>query len=146
MVAATSVLFCCSQNAIRSPMAAALTGWMFGHRLFVESVGLRAGTPDPFAAAVMEEIGLDISGYAPKTFDDLDETSFDLIVSLSPDAHHRAIELTRVVATEVEFWNTFDPSLVEGNRESRLAAYRAVRDGLKDQIAKRFSHPNASSP
>ena len=133
-----SVLYCCTHNTLRSPIAEGLTKLLFGTAIYVDSVGVRAGTLDPFAAAVMDEIGVDISGHVAKTFDDLEETTFDLIVSLSPEAQHKAVELTREAATVVDFWNTFDPSLVEGNRDSRLAAYRAVRDGLDERIRHRF--------
>jgi len=138
-----SVLFCCTNNALRSPMAEALAKFLFGRTLYVDSVGLRAREVDPFAVAVMDEIGIDIAGHRAKTFDDLDDTSFDLIVSLTPEAQHRAVELTRSMATEVEFWNTFDPSLVEGNREACLDAYRAVRDQLLERLKRRFEQPGA---
>jgi protein-tyrosine-phosphatase len=79
-----------------------------------------------------------LSRHRGKSFDDLEDTSYDLIISLSPEAQHKAVELTRTMACEVEFWNTFDPSIVEGNRETRLAAYRQVRDFLMKRIAARF--------
>jgi protein-tyrosine-phosphatase len=102
-------------------------------------VGVRSREIDPFVLEVMDEIGIDLSKHRPKAFDDLEDTSFDLIVSLSPEAQHQAVELTRTMACDVEFWNTFDPSLVEGNRETRLQAYRDVRDQLKRRIEARFT-------
>jgi protein-tyrosine-phosphatase len=135
----SSVLFACTYNIIRSPMAAGILRHFHGHRLFVDSAGVRESDEvDPFAVAVMEELGIDISKHRPKTFEELEDTSFDLIVSLSPEAHHRALELTRTMACDVEFWNTFDPTLVEGNREAMLEAYRKVRDGLLDRVKARF--------
>jgi protein-tyrosine-phosphatase len=133
-----SVLFCCTLNALRSPMAEGLFKLLYSRRVFVDSVGVRAGVLDPFAVAVMDEIGIDISRHRAKSFDNLEDTSFDLIISLSPEAHHRALEMTRTMACEVEFWNTFDPSIVEGSREVRLDAYRAVRDTLMRRIRERF--------
>ena len=133
-----SVLFACTLNSIRSPMAAALMRKFHGSRLFVDSVGVRAGSVDPFAVAVMAEIGIDIATHQSKSFDELDDTSFDLVVSLSPDAQHTAIELTRASACEVEFWPIFDPTAVEGNRTETLAAYRMVRDQLQKRILERF--------
>ncbi|MBB6252400.1 low molecular weight phosphatase family protein [Nitrospirillum iridis] len=134
----TSVLFACTHNSIRSPMAAALLHHLHGRRLYVDSAGVREGDPDPFATAVMEEMGIDISRHRAKTFDQLEDTSFDLVVSLSPEAQHRAVEMTRTTACDVEFWHTFDPSVIEGNRETRLAAYRQVRDTLLARIKQRF--------
>lgn len=135
----TSVLFACTYNMIRSPMAAAMMRHYHGTRVYVDSVGVREGDEvDPFAVAVMEEIGIDLSKHRCRTFEDLEDTNFDLIVSLSPEAQHRAIEMTRTMACDVEFWNTFDPTLVDGTRDAMLEAYRQVRDGLLDKVKQRF--------
>ena len=133
-----SVLFCCTRNAIRSAMAEAMLKQLHGRRIYVDSAGVRPGQTDPFAVAVMDEIGIDISRHRPKAFADLEDGSFDLIVSLSPEAQHSAVEMTRTMACEVEFWNTFDPSVIEGSREQRLEAYREVRDRLMRRIRERF--------
>jgi protein-tyrosine-phosphatase len=133
-----SVLFACTLNSIRSPMAAALMRDVHGRRVFVDSVGVRTAPVDPFAVAVMAEIGIDLKDHQAKSFDELEDTSFDLVVSLSPDAQHTAIELTRSSACEVEFWPIYDPTAVEGNRDETLAAYRMVREQLRRRIAERF--------
>lgn len=134
-----AVLFACTSNSIRSPMAEGLLKHLLGHRIYVDSVGVRTVELDPFAVEAMEEIGIDISRHRAKTFDDLEDSSYDLIVSLSPEAQHQAVELTRTMACEVEYWNTLDPSLIEGNRAVRLDAYRGVRDQLRKRIEARFS-------
>jgi protein-tyrosine-phosphatase len=139
-----SVLFACTENALRSPMAEAMLKHLHGHRIFVDSVGVRAGDLDRFAVEVMAEIGLDIARHRPKTFDDLEDTSFDLIVSMSPEAQHGAVELTRSSAAAIEFWHIFDPSIVEGGRAARLDAYRQVRDQLMARIRERFRTDPAS--
>ncbi|HUE45008.1 MAG TPA: low molecular weight phosphatase family protein [Aestuariivirgaceae bacterium] len=133
-----AVLFACSLNAIRSPMAAALTRHFYGHKFYVASCGVRAGEPDPFAIAVMDELGIDMARHRPQSFEDLSDDSFDLIVSLSPEAHHWAVELTRTMALEAEYWPTMDPSLAEGSREQKLDAYRDVRDDLRRRLLARF--------
>jgi protein-tyrosine-phosphatase len=133
-----SVLFACTENALRSPMAEAMMKHFHGHHVYVDSVGVRAGTLDGFAIEVMAEMGLDIKGHQPKAFEDLEDTSFDLIVSLSPEAQHSAVELTRSTAAELEFWPTFDPGYIDGGREERLQAYREVRDALLARIRERF--------
>jgi len=133
-----AVLFACTRNAIRSPMAEALLKHFHGARIYVQSVGVRPGLIDPFAVVVMEEMGIDIARHRQRSFDDLEDDSFDLVISLSPEAQHRAVEMTRHMACEVEFWNTFDPSLIEGTREMRLEAYRDVRDALMQRILQRF--------
>lgn len=135
-----SVLFACMMNAIRSPMAAAILRHLAGPRIYVESAGVRAGERDPFVEEVMNEIGIDVSQHRPRTLSDLNDTSFDLIITLSPEAHHQALELTRTMAVEVEYWPTLDASAVVefGNREQILATYRSVRDGLFNRIKQRF--------
>jgi protein-tyrosine-phosphatase len=134
----TSVLFACSFNAVRSPMAEAILRAYHGRRLFVDSVGLRVQEPDPFAIAVMDEIGIDMSRHRAKSFEDLEDTSFDLVISLSPEAQHRAVELTRTSDCEVEFWPIIDPTAVEGSREAMLEAYRATRDQIRQRVLERF--------
>src|SRR3546814_14762611 len=114
--APVSVLFACTTNTVRSPMAAAILRHLHGQRIYVDSVGVRAGESDAFAQAIMDEAGLDISRHRPKSFDELEDTSFELVVSLSPEAHHRAVELTRTMAGEVEYWRPFAPTAVSGTR------------------------------
>ena len=134
----SSVLFACSQNSVRSPMAEALAKRLYGHSVYLDSVGVRADEVDSFAAAVLDEIGIDVHRHHAKTFDDVDPSSFDLIVTLSPEAHHKALELTRTIAADVEYWPTPDPTAIEGTREQRLSAYREVRDQLTERIKNRF--------
>lgn len=119
-------------------MAEGLLKHLLGHRIYVDSVGIRPGELDQFAVQVMDEIGIDITRHQPKGFDDLEDDSFDEVISLSPEAQHRAVDMTRVMACDVVFWNTFDPTLVEGSRHVRLDAYRQVRDQLMTRIKAHF--------
>lgn len=135
----SAVLFACNMNAVRSPMAEALMKRFLGRRLYVDSCGARRGEPDPFILEVMSEIGIDMSRHRPKSFDDLEDGFFDLIVSLSPEAQHRAIELTRTMACDIEYWPTLDATMIEGSRAVRLDAYRSVRDELDRRIRARFA-------
>jgi protein-tyrosine-phosphatase len=143
-----AVLFACGLNSVRSPMAESLLKQMFPQGLYVRSAGARKGELDPFAVAVMAELGQDISTHKPQTFEELDDwegLNFDLIITLSPEAHHKALELTRTVAAGVEYWPTPDPTGIEGSREQKLAAYREVCDGLLMRIRRRFSRVGAAS-
>jgi protein-tyrosine-phosphatase len=134
-----AVLFSCNLNLIRSVMAKGLLQLRFGKTIWVDSCGARKGeAPDPFMAAVMDEVGIDVSKHRPKSFDELDDLNFDLIVTLTPQAHHRALELTRTVAADVEYWPTYDPSLAQGTRDQIMDEYRVVRDALDRRIAERF--------
>ena len=121
-------------------MAAGLFKHFFG-RTYVGSAGVRKGDLYPFAVAAMEEIGLDIAKHKPMTFEEMEEwegLNFDLIITLAPEAHHKALELTRTMAADVEYWPTPDPTPTEGTREQRLDAYREVRDQLMRRIKERF--------
>lgn len=134
----SAVLFMCGMNSVRSPMAAAITRNLFPHRIYVQSAGVRKGERDPFVEAVMQEVGLDVENHEPHTLQELEDTNFDLIVTLAPEAHHAALELTRTQALDVEYWPTVDPTLATGSREQILDAYRAVRDQLMVRIKQRL--------
>ena len=134
-----AVLFACTLNAVRSPMAAALMRHLYGGFVYVESVGVRAGELDSLAVEVMDELGIEIGKHKPRSFEDLEDSSFDLIVTLSPEAHHKALDLTHTMAVDVEYWPMLDATAYEGSREQRLEAYRAVRDDLMKKIHDRFA-------
>src|SRR3954449_1156707 len=99
-----AVLFACNFNQVRSPMAEALLKRLVGDRIYVDSCGLKrpalvhdekrdedvAAGVDPFAQTVMAELGCELARHRPKTFVDLEDSSFDLVVSLTPEAQHRA--------------------------------------------------------
>jgi protein-tyrosine-phosphatase len=134
------VLFACTMNVVRSPIAAAILKHLGGARYRVASAGVRAGSPDPFAVAVLDEMGVDISDHEPSTLAELGDATFDLIVTLSPEAHHHALELTRTMAAEVEYWPTFDATMHadEASNDRKLECYRKVRDELFQRIKAQF--------
>jgi len=119
-------------------MAGAILAHLSGGRIHVESCGVRAGTLDGFTLAVMNEIGIDLSGFESKDFEHLPDMVFDLVVSLTPEAHHHALDLMGSKARESVYWPTFDPTAVWGSREQILGAYRDVRDDLMRRIESRF--------
>ena len=141
-----SVLFACSQNSVRSPMAEALAKRLYGNAAYIASAGVRAADVDAFAAAVLDEIGIDLHRHLGRTFDEVDPSSFDLIVTLSPEAHHRALEVTRNTAADVEYWPVPDATAAEGSRETRLMAYRQVRDLILRRLKERFGVPSGPTP
>jgi protein-tyrosine-phosphatase len=132
-----SLLYVCAMNAVRSPMAEALTRHYFGKSIYVRSAGVHKGEANGFMLAALDEIGIDASRHRPHTLEELEEyegLNFDLIISLSPDAHHAALELTRTLAVEVEYWPTPDPTIFQGSRDQVMDAYRHLRDGLSHRI------------
>ncbi|HJQ58085.1 MAG TPA: low molecular weight phosphatase family protein [Vineibacter sp.] len=139
----SSVLFACTLNAVRSPMAEALAKRFYGRRAYFDSAGVRAGDLDGFAVAALDEIGVDLHRHTAKTLDQIDPSEFEMIITLSPEAHHAALELTRDAATKVEYWPTPDPSAADGDRERRLDAYRQVRDMLAHRMRQRFGASSA---
>jgi protein-tyrosine-phosphatase len=137
-----AVLFACAFNAVRSPMAEAIARHYFGRSVYVQSAGARKGDPNPFMVAVLDEVGIDARKHRPRTFEELEDwegLNFDLIITLSPEAHHKALDLTRTLAADVEYWPTPDPTLVQGSRDQVLDAYRALRDQLTTRIKARFT-------
>ncbi len=136
-----AVLFMCSLNTTRSPMAEALCRRLCGDRVYVRSCGIRPeGGVDPFVVEVLREIGIDAVDHTPRALADMsDPTSFDVIITLSPEAHHHALELTRTAALDVHYWPTLDPTAVMGSRAQRLAAYRLMRDDLYARLKRWLS-------
>lgn len=134
----SSVLFVCGLNAVRSPMAEALARRLFGKSIYIQSAGVRKGELDPFSVKVMEEVGLDIGRHRPRTVEEIEDDNFDLIITLAPEAHHKALEMTRTLAADVEYWPTPDPQLATGSRDQIMETYRAVRDGLEKRIRSRL--------
>ena len=134
-----AILFCCTMNAVRSAMAEGLAKALFGTSVYFDSAGVRTGETDYLMIEVMQEKQIDASRHNPKLLSELQDGSFDLIITLSPEAQHHALELTRTMACEVEFWNTFDPTIIEGNRETRLQAYRQVRDQIEQKLKQRLA-------
>ena len=134
-----SVLFLCGMNAVRSPVAERLARALLPASVFIASAGVHVGDADPFIDAILAEEGLEGPRNAPRTLEDLEDDYFDMIVTLSPEAHHAALELTRTLAVAVEYWPTADPTAATGTREQRLAAYRDMRDRLKLRIKERFA-------
>ncbi len=133
-----SVLFACTLNAVRSPMAEALARHSFGKQAYIDSAGVTKEDVDGFAVCVMREIGIEMADHLPQCFDEVDCGAFDLIIALSPEARARALDLTRTTATAVEFWPVADLSGTGETRSQRLDAYREMRDGLRARIRARF--------
>lgn len=139
-----AILFVCGMNAIRSPMAEIIARSLLPPGTYVASAGVRAGERDPFVDTVLGEIGLDLGSRQPQTLDELEDDYFDVIVTLAPEAHHQALELTRANAVDVIYWPTPDPTVITGSRERILDAYREVRDMLRQRIASGRGWPRHS--
>lgn len=143
-----SVLFCCDHNAVRSPMAEGMMKKFYGMQTYVQSAGVKSDLEiDGFSIAVCEELGVELSRHRSRSFDEMEEWGddlggFDLIVALSPASQRRALELTRYVHLEIEYWPILDPTGLGESREDRLASYRQARDQIRDKIIQRFGEPS----
>ncbi len=122
-------------------MAEAIARSVLPAGTYVASAGVRPGERDPFVDAVLGEVGLSLGRHAPHSLDELEDDYFDLIVTLAPEAHHAALELTRSMAVDVMYWPTPDPTVATGTREQILSSYRDVREFLKALIEKRLMGP-----
>nr|WP_245410131.1 low molecular weight phosphatase family protein [Falsochrobactrum shanghaiense] len=135
----TSLLFVCGKNAIRSPMAELLARKLLPPNIYVASAGVKRGERDPFVDAVLSEEDLSLDDRQPRGIEELADGYFDLIITLTPLAHHTVLERMRGFSVDVEYWPTPDPTLMTGSREQIMNAYRDVRDRLKRQITQRFA-------
>jgi protein-tyrosine-phosphatase len=123
-----SILFLCGQNVIRSPIAEQLARAVLPATVFIASAGVRPGERDPFVDSVLAERGLTLGKRQPQLLDDLEDAYFDLIVTLAPEAHHAALELTRSAAVDVEYWPTGTCSPGWRRGSWRGSAARVSRD------------------
>ena len=145
----TSVLFCCDDSRVRSPMAEGLTKARHGTAIYVQSAGVRTGGPiDPLAVAVCAEIGLDLASHRVRSFGQMEAWgdqigTYDLVVALSPAAQRFALEHTQWHSIEVQYWPVLDPSALGMTDEARLSAYRESRDQIARSIGDRFAPPAA---
>lgn len=128
-----TVLFVCSMNSVRSPMAAALARKIFPGRIIARSAGVRSGKVDHFVHEVMEEVGVDMSVHTPHTMDELMSSHFDLVLTLADDAA-QAVTDRELETQHLLHWTMSDPSEGEGNRESMLSAYRDLRKRLETRL------------
>ena len=141
-----SVLYVCNLNAVRSPMAEALTKSICGKSVYVDSAGLEPSERDGFAISVLKEIGIDMTEDLPLDLEEIDIGSFDVVICLTEEAYERVKERVKGQAVSVEFWPTRDPfANAGGSREQRLAAYRELRDDLRDKIERRFKSREKSA-
>lgn len=135
----TSVLFVCGKNAIRSPIAELLARKLLPPNMYIASAGVQRGERDPFVDAVLIEENLSLDDRQPRGLEELADGYFDLIITLTPLAHHTVLERMRGFSVDVEYWPTPDPTLVTGSRDQIMNAYRDVRDRLKQQITERLA-------
>ncbi len=116
----------------------------YGTDTYVQSAGVKGELEvDGFAIAVCQEIGVELSRHRTRSFDQMQEwgddlSSFDLIVALSPASQRRALDLTRHVHLEIDYWPILDPTGLGESREAKLGSYRQARDQIVAQLTARW--------
>jgi protein-tyrosine-phosphatase len=141
-----NILFACTHNKIRSPMAEAMMKSTYEHHIgMVDSCGMDHGGDigDGFTIAVMQEVGLDLMDHEPKSFANLELLQFDLVICFSEASYEEASRIPMLANAAIEYWPVYDMELIAEGREARLNAYRNVRDDIKTMLNDRFEGLNA---
>jgi protein-tyrosine-phosphatase len=140
MIDTQRILFACTLNSVRSPMAAGLLQHLSPARHTVEAAGVHAEPVNPFAVAVMQESGIDLSGYVPRTLHDLSRSApFAMTIALSESSWQAVQCFPHSLTGTVFFWDIPMPLNETGHRDRQLLQYRALRDDLRGRIVTHFS-------
>lgn len=132
---ASSLLFVCNMNSVRSPMAEAVARHVLPDSFTVSSCGVYRGITDPFVSGALEEAGMTPPDRPPQEFSDCDPSSFDVVVALTPEAAAEA----RKLGANVEFWEVENPTDTRGSELDLKMAYARLRDDLVDKVKERFA-------
>jgi len=128
-----TILFVCTGNVCRSPMAEGLFRACGGERVDVFSAGTNPGVVRPEAIAVMSELGIDLSGHRSKHLREFDGQPFDCVITVCDNANESCPVFPGT--TRRLHWSFADPAAVEGSEAERLAAFRTIRDALAERIS-----------
>ncbi len=126
------VLILCTGNSARSQMAEGLLRHDAGDRFEVFSAGTKPTEVRPEAIAVMQELGIDISGQRSKSVDEFAGQDFDYVVTVCDNAEASCPIFPG--NTKRIHWSFDDPAAVEGSEEDRRAAFRRVRVELCERL------------
>jgi arsenate reductase len=126
------VLFLCTHNSARSQMAEGLLRELGSERFEVYSAGTEASRVRPLAIKAMAELGIDIAHQQSKTLERYLDQPFDKVITVCDDAHESCPVFFG--ARDRLHWSFPDPSRAMGTEEEQLAAYRAVRDAIRERI------------
>ena len=137
----TRVLFLCTGNSARSQMAEAFLRKYAGDRFEAHSAGLEPKGLNPLTVQVMDEVGLDISGYKSKGVDTyLGKVLFQYLVTVCDDADKNCPTVWPGVNKRLH-WSFEDPAAFQGTDEEKLAKFRQVRDQIDEKIKAWIADP-----
>lgn len=126
------VLILCTGNSARSQMAEGLFRAALGERFDVSSAGTNPSSVRPEAIAVMQEIGIDISGHRSKAVDEFLGQEFRYVITVCDNAKENCPVFPGGV--ERIHWSFEDPAAVAGTEEQKRAAFRRIRDQIDGRI------------
>lgn len=134
----SSVLFVCTLNSIRSPMAEGIMKKLYGADIYIQSCGLEAGELNDLMVSVMGEKGIDMSDHSSKSLDDLGDMSFDVAIAFTQDVAEALKAVFVDADTQIDIWPTPDPTAGDLNVRAMMDNYRAVRDTIMQRIKRKF--------
>ena len=126
------VLILCTGNSARSQMAEGLLRHDGGEAFVVDSAGIEPSFVRPEAIEAMREIGIDISGHRSKSIDEFARQLVDYVITVCDNAKQNCPIFP--VATSRIHWSIEDPAAVDGAEQTRLDAFRAARDDLRERL------------
>ena len=148
------VLFLCTHNSARSPMAEGLLRHFYSEKYDVFSAGSNPTQVHPFAIKVMAEIGIDISKQVSKSIEEFRNKDIDVVVSVCSSSPKVICSLCsspilrgrpEIIGTTLPkakryLHNGFaDPSEVDGSDDEKISAFRRTRDDIKKWILDTFA-------
>ena len=124
------ILFICVANSARSQMADAIARSMAPEEIQVTSAGSSPSTVNPLAIRALTEVGIDVTGLYSKGIDSIDLGVMTHVITLCAE------ERCPVIHSDAQRipWTYPDPAFAGEDEETRLEAFRAVRDDLRRRM------------
>lgn len=126
------ILILCTGNSARSQMAEGLLRQMAGEQAEVESAGIAPSFVRDEAIKAMAEVGIDISSHRSKSVDEFVGQPFDYVITVCDNANETCPNFPG--STKRLHWSFEDPASVDGPPEIRLAAFRRIRDEIRQKL------------
>lgn len=134
-----TILFTCTMNSVRSPIAAALYSYC-SQKDIVMSAGIVHGQPDAFVKRILLSKGIDISDHESKTCQELKVKNFDTIFTLSKSAYRKVISLPYFKNSTIIHWAVPEPNFLRGSESQTIASYENILNVIIIHLEKHFSN------
>ena len=130
------VLILCTGNSARSQMAEGLLKHMAKSAYEVGSAGTKPSIVRPEAIKVLAEIDIDISNNRSKSIDEFASEEIDYVLTVCDNAKENCPYFP--AKTKLIHHAFADPAAVQGDEETRLNAFRKVRDEIREYFETDF--------